>query len=116
MSGFSVPTKLIDYLFIISVSVDSEASDDEAAHPFETVNCYYSYPPIPEGKEDALKNITPFCFPSRMSNWTEPLYHDFVLTDERGQKRYATCVRSTNFDVISKPSPRDTKSSHHQIV
>lgn len=109
MQLFQTATKLVDHFFAISVSESNNS-----------VNCYFSYPPISESN-NTLKNIVPFCFPSAQQStdggggeepvdgWKDPWYHDFVLTDEKGQKRFATCLKSRLFRVM----PVDDNNAHN---
>lgn len=96
MSGFTPPTRLIDYFFVIQV-LDSINSEE----PLKTLT-YHSYPPVVD-RESALRNITPFCFPGSGNSLKDHnvLFHDFVLTDERGLKRYAVCVRTKNVEIVA---------------
>ena len=87
------PTKLIDYVFIVTV---------DGKNPAKTES-YFCYPPIASDKGGALQNITPFCFPSAtiITPESKPIhsFHDFVLTDEKGQKRFATCWKTSSISI-----------------
>jgi hypothetical protein len=82
------PARLVDYFF--ALQLDPEASEEHQAR------VYYCYPPLQDGKDDTLRNIVPFCFPSGVEfpKNTSVAYHDFVLTDERGQKKFACCLKT----------------------
>lgn len=104
--SFLQPAKAVEYFFAISVSSKAKPS---------TLS-YFTYPTLTE-KDEALRNIVPFCFPTNTDDVVlqqkgmimhhtylitiDPCFHDFVLTDERGRKRYLTCMRTKRLKQIS---------------
>jgi hypothetical protein len=96
--------RFIDHYFAITVS-DRSSSANEGNIQIPTR--YFSYPQLNDDSS-YLNNIVPFCFPSfgngkdgdqTIDGWKDPWYHDFVLTDEQGQRRYATCLKSRLFQI-----------------
>lgn len=104
-----------------STNAAGSSSSSLSSCPSTTATTYFCYPPIPTGHEGALNNITPFCFPEAVvvvhdnvnsnntvlassstgTTSTPPRHHDFVLTDEKGQKRFASCLRTSAVQVVT---------------
>ena len=84
----------MDYFFTLTAKV----SDDKQP----IVSSYFTYPSIDDSRDDALRNISPFCFPEAeiVQPSSDPYLHDFVLTDERGMKRYAVCLRTWRCRIV----------------
>lgn len=87
------PTKFVDFFVTIAAKLDNESNP----------NIIYNvaYPSIGSRNiDETLRNIGPFCFAEvQVSINTPTKFHDFVLTNEKGVKRYVSCLRSTEISI-----------------
>ncbi|KAI9137173.1 hypothetical protein BKA69DRAFT_941605 [Paraphysoderma sedebokerense] len=111
----SFPTKLADFFVALELTIPEDTSAESSHNDSRsTLKNSFVYPPTDEG---FINNIHLFCFPSSTcfpdqlstptffssgdskNQYKDAFFHDFVLTDDNGQHRYVTCLKTTSIHI-----------------